>query len=450
MFLKGKHILYTEIGENMETKLERIAEIARTKPNERFTSLIHLINYEMIVKCHHELDARKAAGVDEVTKAEYEKNLPENVKNLIKRMKRQSYKPQPAKRVYIQKENGKERPLGIPAYEDKLVQKALAKILNAIFEEDFLECSFGFRPGRSCHDALRVLDKIISKPEIEYVVDTDIKGFFDNVDHEWLMKFVDHRIIDTNLQRLLWRFLKAGIMEAGVKYDTPQGTPQGGVCSPILANLYLHHVVDLWFNNTVRRHLKGNAYMVRYADDIIFCFQYKSDVKRFYKALKGRLTKFGLELSEEKTSIVNLSQDSDDDDDDTFDFLGFTHYMGECKDGVKRLKRKTRNKRHHRSINRCKEWLRNNRTRPVEEIMRILNKKLVGTYNYYAVSGNSESVGRLYREVSKLVYKWLNRRSQRKSFSWEKFKLFLKKYPIVKPKIKVNLYKLGVGASYVR
>ncbi len=275
MFLKGKHILYTEIGENMETKLERIAEIARTKPNEKFTSLIHLINYEMVVRCHHELDARKAAGVDEVTKAEYEKNLPENVKNLITRMKRQAYKPQPAKRVYIQKENGKERPLGIPAYEDKLVQKALAKILNAIFEEDFLECSFGFRPGRSCHDALRVLDKIINKPEIEYIVDTDIKSFFDNVDHEWMMKFVDHRIIDTNLQRLVWRFLKAGIMEDGVKQETPQGTPQGGVCSPILANLYLHHVIDLWFNHTVCKHLKGNAYMVRYADDIIFCFQHK-------------------------------------------------------------------------------------------------------------------------------------------------------------------------------
>ena len=189
----------------METKLERIAEVARTRPNERFTSLIHLINYEMLVKCHHELDAKKAAGVDEVTKAEYGKNLPENVRNLIDRMKKQAYKPQPARRVYIKKDNGKkERPLGIPAYEDKLVQKALSKILNAIYEEDFLECSFGFRPGRSCHDALRVLGKIANKKDIHYVLDTDIKGFFDNVDHEWMMKFIDHRIQDPNLQRLVW------------------------------------------------------------------------------------------------------------------------------------------------------------------------------------------------------------------------------------------------------
>jgi hypothetical protein len=236
-------------------------------------------------------------------------------------------------------------------------------------------------------------------------------------------------------------------MEAGIKYDTPQGTPQGGVCSPIMANLYLHHVVDLWFNKTVRRHLKGKAYMVRYADDIIFCLQYKEDVKRFYKALQERICKFGLELSEEKTKIVNVS---DDGDDDTFDFLGFTHYMGKCKDGIKRLKRKTSNKRHHRSIKRCKTWLKYNRTLPVKELMRKLNRKLTGTYNYYAVSDNSKSINSLYHEVQKLVYKWLNRRSQKKSFNWDKFELFLEKYPIVKPRIKVNLYRLGVGASYIK
>lgn len=426
--------------ESMGTKLDRIAEVARTKPKERFTSLIHLINEEMLIMCHHELDANKAAGIDEVTKSEYEENLRDNVRDLVARMKKQAYKPQPVKRVYIEKDNGKKRPLGIPTYEDKLVQKALTKILNAIYEEDFLECSFGFRPNRSCHDALRSLGKIINKPGIQYVVDTDIKGFFDNVNHKWMMKFLDNRIQDPNLQRLVARFLRAGIMEEGEKCKTTQGTPQGGVCSPILANLYLHHVIDLWFDRIVRKHLEGEAYMVRYADDIIFCFQTKGDVDRFYKALQGRLSKFELELSEEKTKIVELADDDDDDSNGTFDFLGFTHYMGKCKDGIKRLKRKTSKKRFRRGIKQFKDWIRNNRILPVKEFMRQLNRKLIGTYNYYAVSDNWRSMQRFFRRIRKLVYKWLNRRSQKKSFGWDKFKLFLNKYQIVKPKIKVNLY----------
>lgn len=230
----------------METKLERIAQIAKTKPEERFTSLIHLINKEALIQCHEEMNGRKASGVDEVTKAEYEENLEANVEDLVARMKRQAYKPQPARRVYIPKPGtDKKRPLGIPAYEDKLVQAALGKILNAIYEQDFMECSFGFRPNRGCHDALKLLDKIANDRDIRYVVDTDIKGFFDNVDHEWMMKFIEHRIADVNLCRLINRFLKAGIIDAGVRYDTPQGTPQGGVCSPILGNVYLHYAIDL-------------------------------------------------------------------------------------------------------------------------------------------------------------------------------------------------------------
>ena len=243
------------------------------------------------------------------------------------------------------------------------------------------------------------------------------------------------------------------IIEAGIKHDTPQGNPQGGVCSPILANLYLHHVVDVWFNNKVRKLLKGKAYMVRYADDIIFCFQYEQDVKRFYGMLKQRMNKFKLELSEEKTTIIKLPKgddESDDGDDGTFDFLGFTHYMGRCKDGIKRIKRKTRKKRQCRSIQRCMRWLRYNRTMAVEKLMKKLNSKLTGTYNYYAVSDNSKCIESLYNEVRKLVYKWLNRRSQRKSFNWDRFEIFLEKYPIVEPRIKVNLYKLGAGASYIR
>ena len=326
----------------METKLERIAEIAKEKPDERFTSLIHLINKEMIIQCHEEMNGRKASGVDEITKSEYEENLEANVEDLIFRMKRQAYKPQPAKRVYIPKPGtDKKRPLGIPAYEDKLVQAALAKILNAIYEQDFMECSFGFRPNRGCHDALKLLNTIANDGDIRYVVDTDIKGFFDNVDHEWMMKFIEHRIADVNLCRLINRFLKAGIIDAGIKYDTPQGTPQGGVCSPILGNVYLHYVIDLWFEKVVRKHCIGKAYMVRYADDSIFCFQHEEDARKFYRSLIERLKKFNLTVAEEKTKILELKKNEEDDDkgDNSFDFLGFTHYVGKDKNGRKRVKK---------------------------------------------------------------------------------------------------------------
>ena len=294
----------------METKLKRIAEAARLRPEEKFTSLAHLINKETIIECHKEMLKNKAAGIDEVTKEEYELKLESNVEDLISRMKRQAYKPQAVRRVYIPKPGTeKKRPLGIPAYEDKLVQAALAKILNAIYEQDFLECSFGFRPNRGCHDALKVLDKILNRKEINYVVDVDIKGFFDHVDHEWLMKFLQHRIADPNILRLVTRFLKSGIMEAGIKHDTSEGTPQGGVCSPILGNIYLHYTLDLWFEKRIRKTCRGMAYMVRYADDTVFCFQYEEDAKEFYSQIIKRLEKFNLEVADEKTKIVSLGKE---------------------------------------------------------------------------------------------------------------------------------------------
>ncbi len=349
----------------METKLERIAEVAKTKPKERFTSLTHLINKETLIQCHQEMNDKRATGADEVTREKYSENLEENIEDLIARMKRQAYKPQPARRVYIPKAGtNKKRPLGIPAYEDKLVQSAVAKILNAIYEQDFLECSFGFRPNRGCHDAIKLLDKIVNKEEITYIVDTDIRGFFDHVDHEWMMKFIEYRIEDKNLYRLITRMLKAGIMEAGIKYDTPKGTPQGGVVSPILANIYLHYVIDLWFEKIVKKYSEGKAYMVRYADDSAFCFQYKEDAEKFYREFIKRLEKFNLEVAEEKTKIIKLNKDEDIDKDDedkgenSFDFLGFTHYVGRDKNGSKRVKRKTSKKKYRASLLRCKEWIK--------------------------------------------------------------------------------------------
>lgn len=444
----------------METKLARIAEAARMRPNEKFTSLAHLINEETIMECHKGMSKKKAAGVDKVTKEEYELNLENNVRDLINRMKRQAYKPQAVRRVYIPKPGtDKKRPLGIPAYEDKLVQAALAKILNAIYEQDFLECSFGFRPNRGSHDALKVLDKILNKREINYVVDADIKGFFDHVDQEWLMKFLQHRIIDPNILRLVARLLKSGIVEAGISYDTPEGTPQGGVCSPILGNIYLHYVLDLWFEKSVRKNSRGKAYMVRYADDIVFCFQYEEDAKEFYSQMIERLGKFNLEVAQEKTKIISLNKDIKDDEErsgsdgckqsNSFDFLGFTHYIGKDKNGAKRMKRKTSKKKYKASLLRVKEWIRKNRHMPAKYFMKKLKVKLQGYIRYYGITDNKYAVSNFIDEVKKLIFKWLNRRSQRRSFNWDKFNLFLKKYPLPRAKTYVRIFELGAGSSYV-
>ena len=378
----------------------------------------------------------------------------ENIEDLVARMKRQAYKPLPARRVYIPKPGTTDkRPLGIPSYEDKLVQASLGKILNAIYEQDFLECSFGFRPNRSCYDALKILNKIVNKSNIHYVVDTDIKSFFDNVSHEWMMKFLEHRIEDKNLLRLISRFLKAGIIDSGIKYDTPQGTPQGGVCSPILANIYLHYVLDLWFDKIVRKNCKGSAYMVRYADDSSFCFQYEEDAKHFYEALILRLDKFNLEVAKEKTKFIKLNKGNDDENDkgdgNSFDFLGFTHYVGTDKNGSKRVMRKTSKKKYRASLLRCKEWIKANRILPTEVFMKTIISKIQGHCRYYGITDNRRSVGNFIDECRSLIFKWLNRRSQKRSFDWDKFVSFLKKYPLPKVKTYVHIFDLGAGSTYL-
>lgn len=296
----------------MDTNLTRIAEIAKGKPKEKITSLAGMINEETLTKAHKEMSRRKAAGVDQITKDEYNNNLRKNISSLIERMKKQAYKPQPVKRVFIPKAGTtKMRPLGILAYEDKLVQKVLSEILNAVFDGDFLDCSYGFRPNRNCHDALKSVNKIIQERRINYIVDADVKGFFDNMSHEWVMKFIEHRIADKNIYRLISRFLKAGVLEKGEYSDTVVGAPQGGNISPIIGNLYLHHALDLWFEKVVRKNCKGDAYMVRYADDSVFCFQYENEAKMFYQALKVRLSKFNLEIQEEKTKIIKFGRYAD-------------------------------------------------------------------------------------------------------------------------------------------
>ncbi len=434
----------------METKLLRIANAARNKPTGKFSSLVHLINKEMLTLCHHEMKPKKASGVDEVTKLDYERNLEKNLEDLLTRMKRQAYKPQDVKRVYIPKGETKQmRPLGLPAYEDKLVQSALSKIISSIYEEDFLDCSFGFRPKRSCHDALKLVNRIVNRSDIKYVVDVDIKGFFDHVSHDWLRKFLKHRISDPNIDRLIYRFLRAGILDKGKRQTPTEGTPQGGVISPLLANIYLHYVVDIWFEKKMRKVYKGRTYMVRYADDMVFCFENHTEAVEFYGELEERLKAFNLELSKEKSKIIKIKDDDENNKGiGSFDFLGFTHYLKRKEDGKELICRKTSKKSYFKGIKNCKQWMKQNRTLPTKDFMRIIKSKVQGHINYFGVTDNRNSINNFVDRIRNLIFKWLNRRSQRKSFRWDQFVLFMKKYPLPKPRIKVNLYTFGVGTSY--
>lgn len=428
----------------METKLARIAEVARTRPKERFTSLVHLLNKQALMECYFELPKGKAAGIDGQTKEEYGINLETNVEDLVARMKRQAYKPQASRRTYIPKDETTVRPLGIPAFEDKIVQRALSKILTAIYEQKFKGFSFGFRPSKSQHQALRALDKVIMHPKSQYVVDADIKGFFNHVDHEWLIRFLEHDIADPNFLRLIKRFLKAGIMEEGTFEETNKGTPQGGVISPILANVYLHYVLDLWFDIYVKRQLcKGKAEIIRFADDFVCCFETEEDARNFYAELIQRLKKFKLSIAEEKTKIIRFGRSTENGGNGKpgiFDFLGFRHYWGKGKNGKYRLKRKTSPKKFRMKIKAYKQWIRKNRHMDEKELVESIKRKLRGHYQYYGVSDNFEGINSYYRAVLYLTWKWRNRRSQKRTFTLEKFKKFLLRNPLPEPKIVVNLF----------
>lgn len=434
----------------METKLIRITEIAKEKPKEVFTSLYHHLNKEMLIQCHKELAGNKAAGIDEMTKAEYDMSLDDNINKLVEKLKKHSYKPQAVKRVYIPKGDGKEkRPLGIPAYEDKIVQSGLNKILQAIYEPNFMEFSYGFRPSRNCHDALKKLNKVIEHEKINYIVDADIKGFFNNVNHEWIIRFIELRIKDPNIIKLIKKFLKAGAMEARIIIKTETGMPQGSIISPVLSNIYLHYVLDLWFKIRVSKECKGQARMVRYADDYVCCFQYEEDAKGFYEKLKDRLAKFDLEIEENKTKIIMFGRFAEETSKakglgrvKTFDFLGFTHYCGKSKNGKFRVKRKTSKKKFRAKLKEFKIWIKAVRNLyNIHEIFETAKAKLRGHFQYYGITDNAYMMKEYKYQIELLLYKWLNRRSQRKSFGYDKFNLYLKLNPLPNPKKYVSIYE---------
>jgi group II intron reverse transcriptase/maturase len=403
---------------------------------------MHLFTEDALLACFGELKRNKAPGIDAVTVTEYEADLEANIRNLLKRLKTRRYRPQPARRVYIPKANGQLRPLGIPAVEDKLVQMVCKKILEAIFEVDFLDVSYGFRPRRRAHDALNDLDQTIMRQPVNYIVDMDIARFFDTVDHEWLLTFLRQRIVDGAFLRLIARFLKAGVVSEGKYLATEEGTPQGSVLSPVLANIYLHFVLDLWFERRIRLRLKGYARLVRYADDFVIGFQSEREARSFADTLPDRLNKFGLKIAQDKSRVIEFGRYRGPMARQqgrrlaTFDFLGFTHYCDQTRRGGFKLGRQTTRTRFRRALMTLSQWLKGirNRTR-LQEWWPVLVAKLRGHYEYYGISGNIRELMRYYWRAVKLTYKWINRRSQCRSYNWEQFQWWLGCHRLPQPRI---------------
>lgn len=434
-------------GEAVETRLQRIAEKARREPNFKFTSLLGLLDMDLLRECFSQLNKNAAAGIDGMTKEAYGIELDANLQNLVDRLHTLSYKPQPVRRKYIPKPGSiKGRPLGIPCFEDKLVQAGIVKPLEAVYEQDFIEDSFGFRPGRSCHDALKALSETVENNPVSYIVEADIKGFFNNVSQEWLLKFLGHRIGDKRILRIIARILKAGVCENGNITQPEDGTPQGGVISPLLANIYLHYALDLWFEKVIRKSSTGYVRIIRYADDFVTCFQYKADAVRFYEELPLRLAKFGLEVEPSKTQMIEFGRFAiqnvrNGNKPATFSFLGFTHYCSTGRDGKRfRMKRVTDQKKFAAKVLAFKEWLKKARNMKIKDLWALAGVKLTGHYNYYGVTDNTAGIRRFESAIRKLLHKWLNRRSQRSKLTWDRFAEMMEWYPLPVSRIKVSMF----------
>ena len=432
----------------MSTKITRINQIAKERPKEVFTSVYHLINLELLMECFKELDGNKATGLDNVTKDMYSNNLEENLNNIVDRLKTKSYRPNPARKVNIPKPNGKVRGLAIANFEDKIVQLAVKKIVEAIFEPRFPNNMFGFRPNKSCHDCLKYLNFCIERRYTSYILDADIKGYFDNINHELIMKGLQVHIKDTNLLRLIKRFLKAGITENGKHITSEYGTPQGSILSPVLANIVMYYGIIL-FVEKIKKTAKGYIEIINYADDMILCFQYKWEAEDTYKQLQMRLKQIGLEFAEDKTRLIEFgkfavgnAKMNGKGKPDTFDFLGFTHYCSKNRNGKFTVKRKTSKKKFKQKVQEYKIWIKENRNQPLTNIMATTKKKLIGHYNYYGITHNSNSIKNYYYKVIMLLMKWLNRRSQKKSYRYKDYTSIIKYFQLPMPKIKVNIFAI--------
>jgi len=438
----GKAKVRTQGRAALPANLARVNEAARKSRKTRFTALMHHIDVEALRRVFNRQRRNASAGVDGVTVEDYGGNLEANLKRLCDQVHSGSYRPQPVRRAYVPKADGTQRPIGIPALEDKIVQGGVSEVLSAIYEVDFLGFSYGFRPGRSPHQALDALNAALIKRKINWVLDADVRRFFDSVDHEWLLRMVAHRIADPRVLRLIRQWLRAGVLEGGRWFKTLEGTPQGAGISPILANIFLYYSLDLWVHQWRQRHAKGDVIIVRYCDDFVMGFERQTDAKSMLDELKRRLSKFGLGLHEKKTRLLEFGRFAAERRKrggmrrpETFDFLGFTHYCSMNKKGCFFVTRKTQGARMTRKLKELRIESRRRMHWPLKKQQRWLSAVLRGHYAYYGLLGNSRALSDFAYRVRKLWFRALCRRSQKNAMTWERFNRFLKVFPLPTPRI---------------
>jgi group II intron reverse transcriptase/maturase len=428
----------------MSPELLKVVERAKREPEGRFHSLAHLMDVPALERAYHRSRKDAAVGVDGVTKEQYGQDLERNLQDLHGRMKAKRYRHQPIRRVHIPKGQGKTRPIGVSAFEDKLVQDVVREVLEAVYEQDFLDCSHGFRPKRSPHDAIRVLDRIVHRGEVSWILEADIVSFFDSLDRKELKKMLEIRVADGSLLRLIGKCLHVGVLD-GVELSTSEsGTAQGSVLSPLLGNLYLHFALDLWFEHEVKPRLRGRATLIRYCDDFIIGFEQEEDARRVMDVLGKRLGRFGLTLHPDKTRLLPFRRppagQKGGKGPATFDFLGFTLYWARTRKGRWAMSCKTRSASLRRAIQSVYDWCRRHRHLSIKDQHAALTRRIQGHFNYFGVSGNSRSLRIIIEQAKLSWYKWLCRRSQRTRFTWERFTDLLRDFPLPRPRITVQIW----------
>ena len=420
----------------MTTALQAIAYKAQTHPKHCFRDLSRLLDEDLLYQSWGQLNKASASGIDNIDARKYADHLTENITALKDKLKQGSYRANQVKRVYIPKANGKQRALGLPTVDDKICQQAVSQILESIWEQDFLPNSYGYRPDKSAHGAVQSLCVNLQFKGYGYIVEADIQGFFDTVDHNWLTRMLKERIDDRRLIRLIQQWLKAKVREPDGRVEKPnRGTPQGGVISPVLANIYLHYVLDLWFDRMVKPRMQGRAMLIRYCDDFVVAFQLRKDARAFFTALPKRLSKFGLAVAPEKTRLIRFSR-FHPGKQRCFQFLGFEYFWSKDRKGERRLRRRTAPKKQREAMKSFTRWIKHNRHEPIKAFMLELKRKLTGFANYFGLTDNSRSLSTLYSHVLHSLFKWLNRRSQRKSCNWKELKEMLTWYGIKPPKVR--------------